>query len=87
MQRDACRLQIGECPDAMPAEDTGDHSYFAYFYVEGAEALFAQAEAAGADILKTLRDEDWGMREFALRTPDGHRIMVGERIEAEGAER
>ena len=78
MQRDACRLQLGECSDAMPAADTGDHSYFAYLYVEDAAALFAQAEAGGAEIIKPLRDEPWGMREFALRTPDGHRIMVGE---------
>ena len=47
MQRDGCRLQIGECPDAMAAGDTGDHSYFAYLYVEQAAALFAHAESRG----------------------------------------
>ena len=78
MQRDACQLQLGECPDALPAAETGEHSYFAYLYVEDAAALFAQAEAGGAEIIKPLQDEPWGMREFALRTPDGHRIMVGE---------
>jgi hypothetical protein len=24
-----------------------------------------------------LRDEPWGMREFGIRTVDGHRIMCG----------
>jgi len=37
-------------------------------------------QAKGADILKTIRDEQWGMREFALRTIDGHRIMFGQDI-------
>ncbi len=79
MARGACRLQLGECPDALPAAETGDHSYFAYLYVDAAQPLFEHAQREGADIVKPLADEPWGMREFALRTPDGHRIMVGER--------
>ncbi len=78
MQRDACRLQIGECPDAPPAGETGDHSYFAYIYVRDAAALYDNAQQQGAEVIKPLQDEPWGMKEFALRTPDGHRIMIGE---------
>lgn len=26
---------------------------------------------------EALRDEPWGMREFGLRTADGHRLMIG----------
>jgi uncharacterized glyoxalase superfamily protein PhnB len=33
--------------------------------------------AAGADVVKPLRDEPWGMREFGLRTACGHRLMIG----------
>ena len=29
--RDSCRIMAGECPDAIPPQDLGDHSYFAYF--------------------------------------------------------
>jgi uncharacterized glyoxalase superfamily protein PhnB len=35
---------------------------------------------AGAEIVKPLRTEPWGMREFGLRTADGHRIMVGHEV-------
>jgi len=84
MQRDACRLHIGECPEAIPAGDTGDHSYYAYFYVTAAAELFSNAQAEGAEIIKPLQDESWGMREFALRTPDGHRIMIGQPINPAG---
>jgi hypothetical protein len=29
------------------------------------------------ELIKELRDEPWGMREFGVRTVDGHRIMFG----------
>lgn len=75
--KDACRIMAGECPDAMPPRDLGDHSYFAYLVVDGVEAYHERAVAHGAEIVKPLRDEPWGMREFGLRTIDGHRIMIG----------
>jgi uncharacterized glyoxalase superfamily protein PhnB len=75
-----CRIMAGECPDAMPARDTGDHSYFAYLVVDDVDALCERATARGAEITKSLRDEPWKMREFGLRTVDGHRIMVGQRL-------
>jgi uncharacterized glyoxalase superfamily protein PhnB len=78
--RDACRIMAGECPDAMPASALGDHSYFLYLMVDDAEAFHARAVANGAEITKSLRDESWGNREFGLRTIDGHRIMVGQRL-------
>jgi len=75
-----CRIMAGECPDAMPAERLGDHSYVAYLTVNDVDAYHQQASAAGAELVKSLRDEPWGMREFGLRTVDGHRIMVGQRL-------
>ncbi|HEY6486117.1 MAG TPA: VOC family protein [Candidatus Cybelea sp.] len=55
----------------------GDHSYFAYLEVDDVEALYATVASRGADISKALRVEPWGMREFGIRTVDGHRIMFG----------
>ena len=75
--RDGCRIMAGACPDAMPAADTGFHSWFGYLQVDDADAWHARALAAGAEITKALKDEPWGMREFGLRTVDGHRLMVG----------
>jgi catechol 2,3-dioxygenase-like lactoylglutathione lyase family enzyme len=75
-----CRIMAGECPDALPARDLGDHSYFAYLVVDDAQAYHERARVCGAEILKGLRDEPWGMREFGLRTIDGHRIMVGQEL-------
>ena len=75
--KDACLIMAGECPDAMPPGELGDHSYFAYLTVDGIDGYFEQVKGRGARILKPLRDEPWGMREFSVRTVDGHRIMFG----------
>jgi len=80
--RDGCRIMAGECPDALPAAQLGDHSYFAYLVVDDVDAEHARAAAHGAEILKPPRDEPWGMREVALRTVDGHRLMIGQDLEA-----
>jgi uncharacterized glyoxalase superfamily protein PhnB len=75
--KDSCRIMAGECPDAIPARDLGDHSYFGYLVVDHVDEYHRRAIAANAEIVKPLRDEPWGMREFGLRTSDGHRLMIG----------
>jgi len=67
----------GECPDAPRPDALGDHSYFAYLEVDNANELYASLVASGADVVKPLRTESWGMHEFGIRTIDGHRIMFG----------
>jgi uncharacterized glyoxalase superfamily protein PhnB len=75
--RDKCFIMAGECPDAMSPSDLGDHSYFAYIEVEDIDGLYTAVIAQQATIIKSLRNEPWGMREFGIRTVDGHRIMFG----------
>jgi uncharacterized glyoxalase superfamily protein PhnB len=75
--RDGCFIMAGECPDALSARDLGDHSYVAYVEVAGIDRLHEEVTARGAALIKPLRDEPWAMREFGVRTVDGHRIMFG----------
>jgi uncharacterized glyoxalase superfamily protein PhnB len=75
--KDSCQIMAGECPNAIPPRDLGDHSYFGYLVVERVDEYHQRAVAAGVEIVKPLRDEPWGMREFGLRTSDGHRLMFG----------
>jgi predicted enzyme related to lactoylglutathione lyase len=75
-----CTIMAGECRDAIPPADTGYHSYFAYLCVDDVDAMYARVQAAGAEITKALREEPWQMREFGLRTVDGHRIMIGQEL-------
>jgi uncharacterized glyoxalase superfamily protein PhnB len=76
-QRDECTIMAGECRDALSPSALGDHSYFAYLDVDDAEQLYETLTSRGADFIKTIRVEPWGMREFGIRTIDGHRIMFG----------
>jgi catechol 2,3-dioxygenase-like lactoylglutathione lyase family enzyme len=73
-------FMLGRCPDATPASELGDHSYIAYLTVETVDDYHARAVAQQAEVLKPPTDEQWGRREMVLRTPDGHRLMLGERI-------
>ena len=80
LSRGSFRVMLGECSDAMPAGETGDHSYFAYVTVDSIDELYRDVVAKGADLTQPLRDKPWGMREFGVRTPDGHRIMFGQEL-------
>lgn len=70
-----CTIMAGECPDAIPPSELGDHSYFAYMEVDDIDPFYRLVVAAGAKICKTIRNEPWGMKEFGVVTVDGHRIM------------
>ena len=80
LSRGSFRLMLGECADAMPAHETGDHSYFIYVTVEGIDEFYDELMANGATPTQKLADKPWGMREFGVRTPDGHRIMFGQEV-------
>lgn len=78
LRRGACRVMAGSCPDALHPSKLGDHNYFGYFVVDDIDPLFAEYTARGVEILQPVADKPWGMREFPVRTPDGHRIMFGQ---------
>ena len=74
----AFKVMLGECPDAMPASALGDHSYFVHVLVEDVDAYYQEVAARGALIRSKPEDKPWGLREFAMSTPDGHRMTIGE---------
>jgi uncharacterized glyoxalase superfamily protein PhnB len=76
----AVTFMLGRCPDVRPARELGDHSYVAYLRVDDVDAFHQRAMAAGAEVLHGPRDEPWGMRELGLRSPDGHRFMLGQSL-------
>jgi len=80
MQLDDCVMMLGECPDAAPMQNLGDHQYFAYLNVDDADSFLARCNAAGAEVTSPIADKPWKMREFGVRTPDGHRIMIGHNL-------
>lgn len=80
VRRGPCLIQLGSCPDALPPRDLGDHQYFGYLVVDAVDDLFFEIVARGADVLFTPVSQPWGMREMGVRTPDGHRVMLAQRL-------
>ena len=75
------KVMLGECPDEVPAAETGNHSYFAHVLVEDVDALFDAYQQRGAKFLFHVEDKPWGLREFGVVTPDGHRLCFGQEID------
>lgn len=80
LSRGSFRLMLGECADTAPTHETADHSYFAYVTVDGVDQFYDEVLGNGASLMQGLADKPWGMRDFGVRTPDGHRIMFGQEL-------
>ena len=76
--KDNCTIMLGECPNDMHPSELGCHNYFAYLRVDDADRYYHELKANGAETLSEIEDKPWRMREFGLRTPDGHRITIGQ---------
>ncbi len=74
LSKEAFHLMLGECPDAVPAGTLGDHSWFAHVLVDDVNSYHDEVVSRGGSILSPLETKSWGLREFSVRTPDGHRI-------------
>lgn len=81
LSRDDVAFMCGRCPDSISPVEAGDHAYFAYLVVDDVDAWHERAVREGAEVLKAPRNEPWAMREMALRTCDGHRMMVASKLD------
>jgi uncharacterized glyoxalase superfamily protein PhnB len=57
---------------STPGRLGGATTQSAYVIVTDADALYAKAKAAGAEITRELNTTDYGSREFACRDLEGH---------------
>lgn len=72
------KVMLGECADEMTAEATGNHSWYAHALVENVDEVYQELIDRGAVILSPIADKPWGIRDFTVLTPDGHRIVFGQ---------
>ena len=82
LTRDNFKIMLGECPQEKPASELGDHSYFVHLMVVGLDQLHRELSARGAREISEPENKPWGLREFGIRTPDGHRITFAEPVPA-----
>jgi predicted enzyme related to lactoylglutathione lyase len=78
LSMDSFKLMLGECADEVAANETGNHSWFVRLMMEGLDEYHREISARGAEVIVEPADKRWGLREFVIRTPDGHRIMFAE---------
>ena len=60
--------------------DTNCQRKATYLLVEGVDQFYQEVSARGVEVISRPTTEPWGLREFSIRTPDGHRIRLGELI-------
>ena len=80
LSRGSFRIMLGECADAIPPTDLGDHSYYGYITVDDVDALYGESQQSGAHFFQPLANKPWGMREVGIRTIDGHRRRFGQEL-------
>lgn len=80
LELDGFHLLVGHCEGEMLARETSNHAYFAYVNCEGIDELFNQYRERDVEFTQTIADKPWGLREFGVVTPEGHRIMFGQTI-------
>ncbi|WP_406493257.1 VOC family protein [Streptomyces sp. NBC_01604] len=72
---------------ASPANPTAQISFFTEertgpvvpdlsVEVEDVDEAYAQVVASGAEVVRELRDEEWGVRRFFVRDPNGRVVNV-----------
>ena len=44
--------------------------------VDDVDAVYAEVRGSGAEIVRELRDEEWGVRRFFVRDPNGRVVNV-----------
>lgn len=79
LSKDSFKVMLGECADEVAAAEVGNHSWFARVIVDGLDDYFRDITARGAEVVSEPADRAYGLREFVIRTPDGHRLMFAER--------
>jgi uncharacterized glyoxalase superfamily protein PhnB len=60
-----------------PDELGGVETCILYIVVPDADAAYARAVAAGANVIRPLQDTPHGGREFGVKDPEGHSWFVG----------
>jgi catechol 2,3-dioxygenase-like lactoylglutathione lyase family enzyme len=74
LRRDDAEIHL-----SLDKQNTGALRNVAHVIVSNARALYEELEAAGVRIVKGLRDQEYGLRDFVISDIDGNRIDVGER--------
>jgi predicted enzyme related to lactoylglutathione lyase len=75
LHRDAVGLAVVRTANPAVNETTAG-----YIGVTNVEMLHDRCQQQGAKVVAPLTDHPWGLRDFVLEAPGGHKLAFGERI-------
>jgi uncharacterized glyoxalase superfamily protein PhnB len=70
---------VAEDYPALGAKPAGG-SLTLYIEVEGIEEILAAVKKSGAKVTMPLKEQFYGMREFAFQDPEGWEVTIAERV-------
>jgi catechol 2,3-dioxygenase-like lactoylglutathione lyase family enzyme len=73
LQKDKAEIHLSLSPDHVASTRN-----LAHLIVSDAQTLHDYLDASGARIIKGLRDQKYGLRDFIVADPDGNRIDIGQ---------
>ena len=83
--RDKFNLMLSQVDDPksiIPHYKVVERMWNVYFWVNDADALYAELKSRGATIDYELCDQPYGCREFGIQDLDGYDIAFGQDIDA-----
>jgi len=83
--RDKFNLMLSQVDDPkfiIPHYKVVESMWNVYFWVNDADALYAELKSRGATIDYELCDKPYGCREFGIQDLDGYDIAIGQDIDA-----
>jgi predicted enzyme related to lactoylglutathione lyase len=75
LHRDAVGLAVVRTANPAVNETTA-----CYIGVTDVDGLYDRCEHRGAKVVAALTDHPWGLRDFVVEIPGGHRLALGERV-------
>jgi uncharacterized glyoxalase superfamily protein PhnB len=81
LERDDQSLMLSQAPanhEIVPHWKINHHMWNAYFWVDDADALYAEFQKRGARIDYEIHNKPYGVREFGIQDLDGHDIAFGQ---------
>jgi catechol 2,3-dioxygenase-like lactoylglutathione lyase family enzyme len=73
----AVHIQIRRRP--LHLESRESHEGDLFFFVDDVAALYAEYQTKHVKVHRPLQDESYGVRDFTIELPDGHRLTFGAR--------
>ena len=68
--------ETGASVQVLTEDETGHTNPVASVLVEDVDAAFAEAQEQGIEIVHPLTHEEWGVRRFFVRAPDGNLFNI-----------